>query len=818
MLRSSILTAAFGLAGAALLPRPVLAQDQSAAIAACTHPDSIVVRGNKRLPDLEIRTDAGIAKGDTLNYRAVQRAIKGLYATGQFSDVRILCDVAADSAHRALITIDVKENPILGAVSVSGTSALKKKDVSERVDLLLGQPVDPGKVAHAAQRIDSLYAADGFYLARARADTTALSDGRIGIEFKVDEGRRLAISGVTIEGNKAMSAREIAKAMNTKPEGFWFWRRGEFDEEKLAGDVGDRIPKLLAERGFADAQLLKDTLIVDRAKGKGVVRITVDEGPKYVISGFDVVGNRHLPSNEVKDFFPYNSKDPSLRQQLTSVLTLRRGSKDTVAIFNQTKFDEATQRLRTAYNNEGYIYAQVHPVVERTKLADGRPAVNLRWEIEEKTPATINKVEIVGNDFTTEGCIRDALLILPGDVFNQDRLIRSYQNISNLGFFESPLPTPDTRQANDKGDVDIVFKVKEKRTGNINFGASLGQGTGIGGFLGLDQPNLFGQCKRASLNWNFSRYLNDFQLSYTDPRIKESQFSGTVSAYHRQSRIYIADIGRITSTGGSIQIGFPAPWSYFTHFFVSYGGEQAKYTSGFFDRDTVTVQCNNCFRSTLGFIAAHDTRIGLPFPFAGGQQQFNAQFNGGPLGGTSSFQRYTSEMHSYATLASIGGSKLGTEPIRVVLGLTNKVGAVFGSAGPFLATQGFSLGGVQYGETLRGYDELSITPNGYNAAAGNLQATRASFGSAFMTTTAEFGVRFNGIIYTNVFYDAGNIWNRPRDIDPTRLFRGAGFGASLVTPLGPLGLDYAYGFDRTSVSGRPDPKWQLHFRFGNLFQ
>ncbi len=69
----------------------------------------------------------------------------------------------------------------------------------------------------------------------------------------------------------------------------------------------------------------------------------------------------------------------------------------------------------------------------------------------------------------------------------------------------------------------------------------------------------------------------------------------------------------------------------------------------------------------------------------------------------------------------------------------------------------------------------------------------------------------------NLFYDAGNVWETPREFDPTRLFRGSGIGLSTVTPLGPLGLDWAYGFDRLDVNGRPDPKWQLHFRLGQLF-
>ena len=73
------------------------------------------------------------------------------------------------------------------------------------------------------------------------------------------------------------------------------------------------------------------------------------------------------------------------------------------------------------------------------------------------------------------------------------------------------------------------------------------------------------------------------------------------------------------------------------------------------------------------------------------------------------------------------------------------------------------------------------------------------------------------MFYLDGFYDAGNIWRRPQDFDPTRLFRGAGIGASVVSPLGPLGLDWAYGFDRTDAAGHPAPKWQLHFKLGQLF-
>ena len=121
------------------------------------------------------------------------------------------------------------------------------------------------------------------------------------------------------------------------------------------------------------------------------------------------------------------------------------------------------------------------------------------------------------------------------------------------------MPSPDVKPAANGVDVDIVFRVEEKRTGNINFGASLGQGTGVGGFLGLEEPNLFGRGKRGRLQWQFGKNINDFTLSYTDPAIRESRISGTVSLFDSRARYTIGDLGRRKQTGGSAAARLPLP-------------------------------------------------------------------------------------------------------------------------------------------------------------------------------------------------------------------------------------------------------------------
>ena len=788
---------------------PIAAQD----VGRCVTPDTITVSGNSRVPASTILLDAGIVPGVALNAPSLRRAINSVFQSGQFESVDVTCTVADVPATRVTLTVVVIERPLLDFVDLTGPKAVALNDVKDRVDMLNGRPVDPAQVARIIQRIDSLYFAKGYPLVRVKVDTTRSADNHASIVFRVDEGRRLAISGIRIEGNKLVSAKQIAAAMKTKREGFFFWQAGELDKEKYAQDLGERIPELYSARGFIDFQLIQDTLIVDRERGKALISLKIKEGPQYRVGSFEVVGNKRFNSEDIARYYPFGTQTRSLADRVKSIVV--KGTP--VGVFNQAAWDQATSKTREAYANEGYIYAEVRPVMDRQPNDPTGAKVNLRWDITEKTPAIINRVDIVGNDFTVETCIRDQLSIIPGQVFNQDALIRSYQSIGNLGFFETPLPLPETRPAGDQGDVDVVFKVKEKRTGNVNFGASMGQGTGLGGFIGLEQPNLFGKCKKGSLNWQYGRYINDFSLSYTDPALRQTRYSLTVTGYRSQSRYTIADLGQTTRTGGSVRIAFPFLSSRSTRVGVSYGAEQVRYGGDGLLGTITTNNCAGCLRSTLGVDITRDTRIEMPFPTAGTLQTLNSQFNGGPLGGSASFQRYTTEFKTFTTLASFGGGKPGSSPIKLVAGLSQRAGVVVGNAGPFFSSQEFALGGTQYGESLRGYPEFSITPLGFDPSTSTSNATINSFGSTFFAATAEIGVRVSSSFYANVFYDAGNLWAHPRDFNPTRLFRGAGIGAAIISPLGPLGLDWAYGFDRVDQFGQPAPKWQVHFKLGQFF-
>lgn len=766
--------------------------------------DSIAVRGLDRTGRAAVVTRINIALGQPVGFLDVQRAIEALFATGAYEDVKVFQGTIDG---RQVLVFEVVERPILWRWDVEGTSKLPERSVRGKVRLQSGRAFNPADVTTAIAAIDSLYKKEGYYQTVVEAAVLPREDGRVEVALTVNEGSRVAVSRVIIEGNQAFEASEIVSHMSTRPEGFFWFKKGEYDEQELLRDVRERLPAFYASRGYIDFQVLRDTLVVNEGTGKGTLILAVDEGEQHSVGMFEIIGNREFTIEQLEGFYPFGEG-----QGGGGFLGFGGGGNDDSA-FDLEQWALATEEVTNLYFDNGYIRAQVRDVMTPRTAADGSRVVDLRWQITEGPPAIVNRVRIVGNTITHEDVIRRAIYMVPGDVFRRSMFIQSYQSISNLGFFEQPLPSPRTEPANQQGDIDVIFEVKERRTGNINFGASVGQGTGVGGFIGLEEPNLFGKAKRINLQVQFGSNLSDFNITYTDPAIRGSLLSGSLRLHNTRQRFTIADLGRITTRGGSFQIGMPLFGSRFTRVLGSYLLEQSD-----FDSPTLlpVFSCTNCILSSASVSVVRDTRVGLPFATGGTLHKFDLSQNGGLLGGSGNFRRATFEGRWYAPL-SRAVFEPGLGGLQFLLGFTAKTGFVWGDAGPHFR-QLFSMGGIRFGIPLRGYDEFSITPNGFDPTASGSRASGVNaFGGSYAAFTGEIGLRLSQALYVNTFVDAGNVWGSPGEFNPTRLMRGAGIGLNLVSPLGPIGLDYAYGFDRTDLVGNPNPGWQFHFKLGNFF-
>jgi outer membrane protein insertion porin family len=357
--------------------------------------------------------------------------------------------------------------------------------------------------------------------------------------------------------------------------------------------------------------------------------------------------------------------------------------------------------------------------------------------------------------------------------------------------------------------VDITFHVREQQTGAINFGTSVGGGIGLAGFIGYDQPNLFGQAKEGHLRWDFGRYVNNFTISFTDPALFQTRTSGTISLFNARDRFFSFSSGERRRIGASLRFGFPVPNARWTRMFAGYSISRTKYKLREGTDDTSLFGREPGLQSQLSVGLQRSTLNHPIFPTTGSRQSWNVEFNGGVLGGDGRFTRHLWDAAWWLPIGQAGGD--GTSPgVTFALGTSLKAGAIFGDAGNFPFDR-FWMGGVQFGQSLRGYDETSVTPFGFFPENSGGIRDIDRLGDAFLSLSTELAIRLNNSISVSGFFDAGNTWRRPSEMDPSRLFRGAGVGLQLVTPFGPIGLDYAYGFDKTV------PGWQLHFRMGPGF-
>jgi len=785
--------------GAAL---PGAAQQQRVPI------DSIFISGTERTESSAVRLQLGFAAGDTIDIQDIRAAQKRLWAGRDYSDIRIFARGTGAEGDPVIVEVRLVEAPIVHSVIVTGLERASRDVVADSAGLESAQPYTEADVVLAERMIRNALARAGIPFARIESRTEEVPDqpGQIDVIIEVDEGDRVAIAEWVIEGNEAISDEDIVGVVRSKPEGFFWFRSGTFEERAFSADLGLIIPDLYRSRGYLDFEILSDTVIVDPNSGKARVELQVSEGPRYRIAQLNIEGNRVFDDERLEPFFLPGTGG------LLGALGI--GGDDELEargrVFDAVAFQAAADAVGSVYANEGYIFAGVQPTITRNPPASPGedPTVSLDVTIVEGQPAFIDDVMIRGNDYTYDRVIRQQIAILPGDTYSQDRILQSMQAIEGLGFFEPITTPPDIQVDRETGEVDVTFIVEEKRTGTINFGTSVGGSAGISGFIGYEQPNLFGQAKSGNVRWDFGRFVNNFTLSFTDPALFQTRTSGTISLFNSRDRFFQFSSGRRRRIGGSVRFGFPLWGALRTRVFTGYSISRTEYDL-FNNSDDTSLFGRP--PGTLSQVSVGVTRSTLNnplFPTSGSRQNWTMAVNGGVLGGDGDFTKHTIEAEIWAPVWQFGGET--GAPSRVALGTKLKGGAIVGDVGDF-PFERFWMGGVQFGENLRGYDETSITPFGYFPEGSSAIADIDRTGDAFMTVSTELALRLGGQFTLRGFFDAGNTWQSFDEINPGRLFRGAGFGTTVVTPFGPIGIDYAYGFDKL------EPGWQLHFTFGQGF-
>ena len=839
----------------------------------------IKVSGIKNYDDFVLIGFSGLSVGDEVSVPGdeITQAIKRFWKHGLFSDVKILASKI--EGDQIWLDIQLKQRPRISEVHYSGIKKSEREDLEAKLGLKKGFQVTPNIMDRTKQVIQKFFDGKGFKNVDVEIEQKddPANEGEVIVNINIDKNEKTKIHHITFEGNSALSARDLKKAMKKTNEKFSFfndWKTSilemfstkKFTTEEYENDKNNIIAKY-NEHGYRDAVLLADSVWNYNEK-KVDIHIKVDEGQKYYLKDIRFVGNTKYATD-----------------YLMAVLGMKPGE-----VYNQKKLDERISTDEDAvsniYFNNGYLFFNADPV-EVDVQGD---SIALEIRIQEGPQATINKVLIKGNDRLYEDIVRRELRTKPGMLFSREDLVRSVRELAQMGHFDpenmNPVPLPDP----ENGTVDIEYNLVSKANDQIEFSAGWGQ-TGVIGKLSLKFTNFSmknflnpstykgiipqgeGQTLTLSGQTN-GRYYQAYSISFMDPWFGGKRPNTlSVSAYFsKQTDIadsylsnysygynpfynsgYYGGYGYNNSYHNSMYNTYEYaynPNKYITMFGVSAGyGKRLNWPDDYFqfmatlnyqlytmkDWDYFLVQNGTCHNVNLELNLSRNsidnplyTRSGSQFSLSVALTPPYSLFNDKDYAAMSNddpdkyrfieYHKWKFKAKIFSPLAPLTVKRTPVLMSRVEFGFLGMYDK--NKKTPF---ETFYMGGdgmSGYSSTyatetigLRGYENGSIAGNG----------GYSSYGYAYQRLAMELRYPFllepSSTIYGLVFVEAGNAWTDMKDFNPFKLKRSAGVGVRIFLPMiGLMGLDWAYGFDEPNYGSTGKRSGSnLHFIIGQEF-
>ena len=725
---------------------------------------SIEVEGNINVSEEKILSIFAIRVGEEFKPERVSSGVRALFNTKDFSDIEVRY---VEEEGKAVLIVVIREYPRVKEVRFIGNDHIDDDDLRNKILLREGFFARPAMMTRDVATIKGMYEEKGYNKAEIEIKQTPKEkEHKVIVTYAVDEGEKVKIRNIDFLGNGAISSKELRKAMESKTDN-WL-RGGEYKAAVLEEDL-KKIKQLYANQGYLDAVvMLGEQVEIDGGKHVDIF-IEIDEGRPYYVGEVTWSGNTIVSDEEIE-----------------AVIALYEGDRYSVEYVEMNQM-----AINSKYMEQGYIWSRVIPEQEVR-----RGKIDLHLKVVENNPAHIHEIKISGNTKTFENIIRRELGVYPGDRFILSDVQRSLRDIFALGYFNGP-PQVGTEPVNEEGDINLLISVEEKQTGYFRMGAGFSQLNSITGFFGVTENNFLGRGKRVSIDWEFGKYRQNLNLSYSEPYFLGTNNSMTVSIFNwiqnRVQQQFYTDRRK----GFSVQLGRPFPLLDYTRIFTSYRLENVN----LYDFSPL-YPLSGSLRHTdwplnksslLVSIARNSTDN--PFhPTRGSITNLSAEFTGGPLGGNVDFMRYSASFSWFRSILW-----------RFTYHMAVK-GAVidrFAGGAPVEEFEKYRLGGNRR-YALRGYDFYEVVPEGNDIYVG---------GRFFSIFTQEVLFPFTPAIYGLVFYDVGNTWNSFSGAQLSNMRRGLGFGIRLEMPgIGNLGFDYGYGFDK-----RGGGAWEPHFAFGTFF-
>jgi outer membrane protein insertion porin family len=472
------------------------------------------------------------------------------------------------------------------------------------------------------------------------------------------------------------------------------------------------------------------------------------------------------------------------------------------------RFNEKQSDVSSLYQDNGYLAFNIDAREER--VADD--SLDLYIRIVENSRFKIGRIEITGNSKTKDKVIRRELFTVPGDYFSRNATITSLQQLANLQYFnvEKLYQTGvDPRPVNDS-TVNITYKVEEKSSDYLNASVGYSGAFGFSGAMGITltnfsigEPFQMGGGQVFNFNWQFGvgNYYRTFSLGFTEPWFLDTPTSVGFDLFDTRQR-YVYDLRQ---SGITLRLGRRLNWP--DRYFYVQGMGRFQYNDVIDGRSFYREGLSRQY--TVGGTISRNDIDNPIFPSQGSKLSLNAELSGGPfLPGNVDYYKIEFKTDFYRRLfnsnrlALYAGADLG-----YLDELTSNT-----IIQPF---EFFFMGGnglVIATTPLRGYDDRSVGPRSTDGfELGGRVMTK-------YTLELRASLALEPMpIYVLAFAEAGNVYRNLTNADFFDLKRSVGVGARLlINPIGLIGFDFGYGFDRKSVDGN-NPEWLFHFQFGRGF-
>jgi outer membrane protein insertion porin family len=707
--------------------------------------------------------------GDTYTDEKGATALRALFATGLFADVRI--EIEGD-----IVVVAIDERPIIATVSFVGMKEFEKDVLLKSLrDAGIGEglPFDKALIDRAEQEIKRQYLSRSLYGAEVVTTVTPIERNRVNVTFTMTEGEVARIREIRIVGAKAFSESRLLGEFEASASGWlsWYTKGDRYSRAKLNADL-EKLRAWYLNRGYLDFEIESSQVAISPDRQDITITITIREGQVFTVTAVRLEGN-------------FLGRDDEFRS-LVSVVPGQPYRGDEVVA--------SVRRFSELFATFGFAFARVEP---RPEIDRATARVTVVFSADPSRRVYVRRIEVAGNTRTRDEVIRREFRQFEAAWYDGSKIRLSKDRLDRLNFFkEVTIDTQEVAGAPDQ--VDLVITVVEKPTGNLSIGAGYSSAESLTLSASIRQENVFGSGHYLGLDINTGKYNRTLSVNTIDPYWTVDGVSRAFDVYYRASSPLnsFGDSYQLATWGASTRIG--VPFTNVDTVFFGLGFESTQIGNDSFLPNSYFLYreefgpTSYSFPFTVGW--SRDDRNSTIIPTSGRFYRVNADIS---LLGDVQFLRLNGQVQQFVAL-----------PYDFSIGLNGEIGWGFGlGSRPYPVFKNFYSGGLG---SVRVFQQGSlgvIDPTG-----SFVGGTRKANANAELYIPVP-GMGNDKSLRFFVFFDIGNAWGADQPVNWNSLRASTGLGISWISPMGPLKLSYG-----TPVLYEPTDRIQpFQFQIGTRF-